>query len=122
MRYARLTFLLAILPSFNLPFGGGAAIPKIPVVGKLAGQRIRTTVDSELAKYYLESYLPNKRTRPQLDSLIDQIHHATSNASLPTREYLEHLSHMFSVDFAALYLAKQILEDKANQPMQEAYH
>jgi hypothetical protein len=29
---------------------------------------------------------------------------------------------MFSVDFAALYLAKQILEDKANQPMQEAYH
>jgi hypothetical protein len=41
---------------------------------------------------------------------------------LPAREYLKHLAHAFSPDFATLYLARQILEDKANQPMQEAYH
>jgi hypothetical protein len=60
MRHTRLSVLFVILFCSALLLGSRSSIPKIPVIGELAGLQIRTTVDSELAKYYLESYLPNK--------------------------------------------------------------
>jgi hypothetical protein len=61
MRSIRLIFFPALFPLFIL-LAGNASIQNIPAAGELAGRRIRTTVDSELARYYLESYLLNQRT------------------------------------------------------------
>jgi hypothetical protein len=101
--------------------GGRSSTLRIPVTGELAGQRINTTVDSELAKYYLENYLADNRTNPALDSLLDQIHQNTNSDSLPGREYLKHLANAYTADFATLYLARHLLENKANQAMQQAF-
>jgi hypothetical protein len=102
---------------FFICWGCTSATTSIPVHGEFAGQKIETTVDSELAKYYLEHYLRNDKTNPELDAIIDQIDQS-SNGRLPTREYLKYLSKEFSVDFATIYLAKIILEDKCNKHIQ----
>jgi hypothetical protein len=61
------------------------------------------------------------RTNPELDSLLDQIHQNTDSGSLPGREYFKHLANAYSVDFATLYLARQLLENQANQSMQQIF-
>ena len=48
-------------------------VPEIPVEGSLAGQPVSTTVDSSLAKYYLENYLPGNRTDSESDREINDI-------------------------------------------------
>ncbi len=121
MRFARPLSLLILLACSGFLLEVHSSMPRITVTGELAGQRINTTVDSELAKYYLEHYVPNKKTNPELDSLLDQIHQNTDSASLPAREYLKHLANAYSVDFAALYLVRQLLENKANQSIQQAF-
>ncbi|MBI4639243.1 MAG: hypothetical protein HY731_01020, partial [Candidatus Tectomicrobia bacterium] len=114
--------LLSLLCLFCLiSLGCRASIPSIPVRGNLAGQVIDTTVDSEFARYYLEHYLQNKKTKPEFDSMIDQIHQQTKDA-LPSREYLKYLSEKFSVDFATLYLAQHLLEDRSNTSLQSAFY
>ena len=40
---------------------------------------------------------------------------------MPGREFLQHLSEKFSVDFAALFLAKHILESNTNRKFEAAY-
>jgi hypothetical protein len=121
MRFARPLSLLIFLAFSGFLLGGRSSMPRIPVAGELAGQRINTTVDSELARYYLEHYLQNDRTNPRLDSLLDQIPQNPDSVSPPSREFLKHLANAYSTDFAALYLARQLLENQANQPMQQAF-
>jgi hypothetical protein len=87
---------------------------RIRARGQLAGQAIDTTVDSRLAKYYLERHLQGFRDDAAFDRLIDEIH-AQSGSSLPSAEYLKYLSSQFSTDFATLYLARYLLGDPANQ-------
>jgi len=94
--------------------------PRIPARGELAGQLINTTVDSEVAKYYLEQYLQDRRNNPDLDLIINQAHMGDSGA-IPSRDYLKYLSQRFSPDFAALYLAKKILEDSANMSIYRTF-
>src|SRR5262245_65153216 len=94
--------------------------PRIPARGKRAGQLINTTVNSEVAKYYLEQYLQDRRNNPDLDLNINQAHMGDSGA-IPSRDYLKYLSQRFSPDFAALYLAKKILEDSANMSIYRTF-
>ncbi len=91
-------------------------VPKLPVKGEFAGQPVETTVDSELARYYLENYLTNQKTQPKLDHLIEQIE-AEHQANFPSRESLKKLTDQYSVDFATLYLTKRILEIPANEEL-----
>jgi hypothetical protein len=86
--------------------------PGIPVRGMVAGQPLETRVDSEVARYYLASYLSGKRGDHQLDARIDGAYRNYSNA-FPDRNDLKRLSEEFSIDFAALYFADRI----ANEPM-----
>ncbi|NIT56665.1 MAG: hypothetical protein GWN00_10655, partial [Aliifodinibius sp.] len=97
-----------------------APIARIPASGVVGGQDIETTVDSESARYYLEQYLQEEQNDAELDSLCHQVHCCKMNG-LPQREFLKHLSDRFSVDYAALYLAKRILENKANRRIQAVY-
>ncbi len=95
--------------------GCGVKVPRFPAQGELAGRRIDTTVDSQIAKYYLEHYLANSRRNSDFDVRIDSLFQR-ENAAITNREYLKALSDETSVDFATLYLAKSILETEANQP------
>ncbi len=105
--------LVEILSYFFL-LGCSSSITRLTARGKLAGQKIDTTVDSQIAKYCLEYYLRNSRSNSEFDNKIDNLFQG-QNATIPSREYLKSLSHETSVDFATLYLAKSILEIEANR-------
>jgi hypothetical protein len=67
-------------------------------------------VDSEIARYYLESYLQGSRLNPGLDARIGELYKQQQEA-IPTREELEIISERFSVDFATLFLADRLWAD-----------
>lgn len=91
-------------------------IPKIPATGVLHGQRIDTTVDSEIARYYLEDHLQgsggNGDLRRRIESLDRQF-----DGAIPTRDQLRDISREFSVDFAALFLAHRLLVNECNRAL-----
>ena len=91
----------------------------LPVRGTVGGQTIDTRVDSEVARYYLASYLAGKHGDALLDQRIDRIYQ--SNGNLPDRSELKRLSDEFSSDFAALYLADQIAREPVNRRFRSAF-
>jgi hypothetical protein len=97
-----------------------SACAGLPVRGMVGGQTIDSRVDSEAARYYLENYLPGNRTDAALDERIDRVYQS-ANGHLPDRYDLKHLSHDFSVDFAALYFADQIARIPVNRRFRRAF-
>jgi hypothetical protein len=97
-----------------------SACAGLPVRGSVGMQTIDTRVDSEVARYYLGSYLAGQRTNAALDQRIDRVYQS-ANGSLPDRRELKHLSDEFSVDFAALYFADQIAHIPANRRFRRAF-
>lgn len=93
---------------------------RLRVRASIAGQSVDTTVDSEIAKYYIERYLQGIRERPDLDGRIDAVHASAQNG-MPTREFLRELSRQFSTDFATAFLADRILRDERSRPLRESY-
>src|SRR5688572_14583642 len=101
--------------------GACAAIPAVPVEGTVAMGRMRSTVDAEVARYYVEAYLPGTKERPELDRRIDELT-ARHRARLPTREDLARIATDFaSVDFAALFFAERLLADSCNQAVNATF-
>ncbi len=47
--------------------GACSSIAKIPAKGEFFGEDIETTVDSDMARYYLESYLQGKNENRDMD-------------------------------------------------------
>lgn len=86
----------------------------IPVRAEVNGQEIITTVDSEIAAYYLTNYLKGVRSRADLDSLIDSVH-KRADGRLPSRAALKTLTEAHSTDFATLYLWREIRADPKNR-------
>ena len=93
---------------------------QIPVHAELAGQEIRTTVDSEVARYYLEHYLKGDRLRPELDAVIDTIERSIGDG-IPSRAALKSAAQSYSTDFTALVLWQRILHDPANRQAQRIF-
>ncbi len=102
--------------------GCTTTVPELPVNGELGGQRIATTVDSELARYYLEEYLSGNKTDPDLDAIIQTVENKKHEHSRFDAKFLQDVSARLSVDFATLYLANRILNDRLNQPVQSLFH
>ncbi len=100
--------------------GGCGAVPALPVTADLLGQRIKTTVDSEIARYYLAHYLPGERMNTTFDAILDR-HSPRGGGALPTREELKHLADETSVGYAALYFAQQVLAQPDNRAVQSRY-
>ena len=50
----------------------------LPVRGIVGGQAIDTRVDSEVARYYLGSYLAGKHTDATLDERIDRVYQSSN--------------------------------------------
>ena len=92
----------------------------LPVRGTVGEQTIETRVDSEVARYYLASYLAGKRVNPALDERIDRVYQST-NGNLPDRSELKRLSDDFSIDFAALYLSDRIAHTDVNRRFGTAF-
>ena len=92
----------------------------LPVAGTVGTQTIETRVDSEVARYYLGTYLAGERSDSALDKRIDGVYR-NANGSLPDRNQLKELSDSFSVDFAALYLADQINRIPANRSFRVSF-
>jgi hypothetical protein len=97
-----------------------SACAGLPVRGSVGMQTIDTRVDSEVARYYLASYLAGKRGDPLLDERIDRVYQNAHNG-LPNRDDLKKLSDDFSVDFAALYLADQISRAPGNRRFRRVF-
>ncbi len=91
-----------------------SACAGLPVRGTVGGQTIETRVDSEVARYYLASYLAGQRGDAVLDERIDRVYQS-ANGSLPDRSELKRLSSDFSIDFASLYLADRIAHMPLNR-------
>ncbi len=97
-----------------------AAYPKIPVAADLAGKPMITTVDSNLAKYYLDNSLHAGGKNRRLDHQIARIDERYGAAPLD-RQTLKAISHTASPDFAALFLIKQLLSNPRNLKFQTNY-
>lgn len=77
-------------------------------------------VDSEIARYFVSSYLSREPRVAALDARIDPLYRRDPDA-LPDRSELKRLSGEFSADFAALYFADRIARMPRNQDFRAAY-
>lgn len=93
---------------------------KIPANGRLYDYALTTSVDDECARYYLENYLSGNVRDAALHQRIEKIH-AQLRDDVPSREQLRAISTEFSVDFAALVFADQLLKQPGNAPLQKQY-
>lgn len=103
-----------------LTISGCYSGPKIPAHGSLQNNPISTTVDAESARYYLDNFLSGKVTNVPLHQRIEKMQGQLQDA-VPNREQLKDISREFSVDFAALVFANQLLRQKGNLELQSQY-
>ena len=96
------------------------ARPRIQAKGQVAGQEVNTTLDSEIARYYLEECLTGPRVRVCNDRSIREA--LTMADGLPlSNEVLHDLTEKFSTDFATVYFVERIHRDGFNRRLQEAF-
>jgi hypothetical protein len=112
--------LLPIAAALLLLSACGASLPRLPAEGQVYGQTVATTVDSPLAKYYLEHYLAGRRVRADFDARLDQLHRH-GNPHPPSTAELRSLSRDYSVDTAALFYAQRLLDDPGNRALQSLF-
>jgi hypothetical protein len=97
-----------------------ASAPKWPAQGTVFGQRVETTVDSPIARYYLEHYLAGLRTDEAMHARIESLERRYP-AARPTQDDLARLAQDSSIDFAALFLAQRLLADECNRAINREF-
>ena len=110
MIYYLYIFILLILS------GCSSSIPQIPVKGEFMRRTVETTVDSEIAKYYLENYLQHQRIDSIIDKRIDTVYVQYPHSL--SRVDLKNISESYSVDFATLFFAERLRDEEANRNIQ----
>jgi hypothetical protein len=117
---------------FALPFIGivaqavaplhalGASYLRLPVKGCLAGEPISTTVDSGLAKYYLENSLSRTAANSEWDRRITGIEQRFEKRPLDWLT-LREISAETTPDFATVFFIKHSLSNSRNARLQKAY-
>lgn len=114
-------YVLLLLAVSVVFFGGcKATVPKIPAKGLMLGEFIETTVDSEIARYYLEDYRQNNNSQAKFDEKINTTYRQYVNRPL-SREDLKTLSAETSVDFAGLFWASHLYQDAKNRRIQDLF-
>lgn len=103
-----------------LVLGACSSIPRIPATGEFLGRRVATTVDAEVARYYLESYSQGRHENREMDQKISALYLAQGNF-VPSREELRDISAAFSVDFAALFLTDRLLANACNRALNQLF-
>jgi len=100
--------------------GACSSTPKTLVDSPLFGKHVFTTVDSEVARYYLDSYLQGELSNREFDERISGLYKQYRNA-IPSREELKEISQEFSVDFASLFLADLLLKNECNNDLNKSF-
>lgn len=95
-------------------------IPAIPAKGEVFGESVETTVDSEMARHYLESHLQINNKNSDIDQQISTLQLQHKN-TLPSRQELKEISQTYSVDFASLFLADRLLSHECNKMLNTAF-
>ncbi len=97
------------------------SVEDIPANGIFHGHPISTTVDSPVAKYYLEQYLQEEHGDPELERQIRGVHD-NLGGEIPNRRQLKEISEDFqSVDLAAMVFGHQLLSLPRNQDVQRVF-
>lgn len=99
----------------------GALPPAHPVQGEFAGQALRTSVDSAVARYYVEGYRSAGARGPAWDAALDTVHASLTDDRLPSSQELSQWTRQFSTDTAALVLAQQLRRRAEAQPLFTLY-
>src|ERR1700741_779213 len=102
---------IAILALIAL-LGACASYPTIPVTGRLANTPISTTVDSELAKYYLA--VSSGHINANVAQRINNIERPFGTRPLDWL-ILKKLSEETSPDFATIFFINRCLSDHTNE-------
>ncbi|MGI9303697.1 MAG: hypothetical protein ACR2RB_13505 [Gammaproteobacteria bacterium] len=118
-RMAALWRIACLVPLLFVNWGCSTT-PAYPVHSQFLGERVNTTVDSEIARYYLDVYLAGRRNDADFDAKIDRVYRDYPHPQ-PTRDDLRKIAADFSVDFAALFFADRLWADKRNQRLQETF-
>lgn len=103
-----------------LALGACSFIPRIPATGEFFGQRVATTVDADVARYYLESYSQGRHENREIDEKISALYRSHGNF-VPSREELKDISVAFSVDFAALFFTDRLLANACNRALNQLF-
>ena len=98
---------------------GCGSIPRVPVHGTFLGHKLETTVDSDIARYFVEQYMPGRHGNPDLDARIAKV--MAGHGGVPDRDELGRISDSTSPDFAALYLAIRLEEAGENRDLQDRF-
>jgi hypothetical protein len=98
-----------------------ASVPTYPVGTDIFDERLETSVDSPLAKYYLEQYIQGHNTDPLLHARIDALYQSQAGR-VPTRDELKTLADQYSVDFAAIFFAEHVHAQEENRAIQQAFN
>ena len=92
----------------------------IPVRGRFHDFALETTVDSESAKYYVESYAQGRVDNPRLHDAIRQLKRDFGDR-IPNHLDLQRLAQTHSVDFAALFFVDQLLSLDRNDAINRRF-
>jgi hypothetical protein len=92
----------------------------IPARGDFHGFALDTTVDSESARYYVESYAQGSADDPQLHDAIDTLKRDFGDR-IPNHVDLRLVAQARSVDFAALFFAAQLLSLDQNAAINDLF-
>jgi hypothetical protein len=103
-----------------LVLGACGSIPRIPATGEFFGHHVATTVDAEVARYYLESYSQGRHDNREMDQRISALYRSHANR-VPTRDELRDISVAFSVDFAALFFTDRLLANACNRALNQRF-
>lgn len=110
----------ALCLGMALLLAGCSSSAKIPATGNFHEYMLNTTVDDESARYFLENYLPGKTANPALHERIAQLRQSIGTA-VPDRHQLQKVAVDFSVDFAALFFAHQLLSQPGHDALQAEF-
>lgn len=110
-----------LVPAVSLLASNCLAVPRFPVASTLAGQDAQTTVDSQVAAYYLEHYLSGHRSNPAFDTLLDA-ELGGSSVDPSDHEAMKRLSQRFSTGLATVHFAARLHNSPDNLRAQEAFH
>jgi hypothetical protein len=97
-----------------------ATAPALRVTGDFAGERLDTTVDSEIARYYAERYSRGERGDARFDAALAAIDRSLGDR-VPTSDELAQVARTHSTDLAALVVAARLHNGAQSEPLYQRF-
>jgi hypothetical protein len=98
-----------------------APLARYDAAGEIAGQQIATQVDTQVAAYYLEHYLPGNGGDAEIGAEIDRAL-AANDPSPGDRLGLQALTESLSTDVATMHFVARLYDEPDNRRLQDRYH